>query len=157
MDMGDREILEHFARTREKTIGLLERVPDEWLSRKADGEDMTLGWLFMHIANGPDWWMQHCMQDGKGWQYQGDGPFDRTSIQNGLVASCDRVLAFFETEGGESMGEEFELVPEKTVGKGKWIGRNRILYLADHEVHHRGKIVLSLRQWGMREFPFMPF
>ena len=153
MEMSDREILDHFVRTREKTIDLVKRVPNDWLSRRADGEDATLGWLFMHIADGPDWWMEHCMRDGQGWQYPGNGPFDRASIQNGLSASFDRVLAFFEYKGGEHMGREFELVPEKTEGKGKWLGRNRVLYLTDHEVHHRGKIVLSLRQWGMSDFP----
>ena len=157
MDMGDCEILDHFVPTRKKTTDLLERVPDDWLARKADGEDMTLGWLFMHMADGPDWWMEHCMRDGMGWQWPGHGPFTRNSIQNALLTSLDRVLAFFEPEEGECMGKEFELVPEKTEGEGKWLGRNRVLYLADHEVHHRGKIVLSLRQWGMSDFPFMPF
>ena len=157
MDLGDREILDHFDRTRRKTVDLFKRVPDDWLSRKPGGEDMTLGWLFIHIADGLDWWMEHCMRDGKGWQYPGDGPFDRITIQKGLSASVERILAFFELGDGKWMGEEFELVPEKSEGEGKWLGRNRILYLADHEVHHRAKIVLSLRQWGMRDFPFMPF
>ena len=157
MDLGDREILDHFVRTREKTIDLLDRVPDDWLARKADGENMTLGRLFMHIADGPNWWMQHCLRDGMGWQCPGDGPFARDSIQNALLMLLDRVLAFFEPQGGERMGKEFKLVPGKTESEDRWLGRNRILYLADHEGHHRGKIVLSLSQWGMRDFPFMPF
>jgi len=157
MDMGDREILDHFVRSRKKTIELLERVPDELLARKAEGEDMTLGWLFMHIADGPNWWMEHCMRDGMGWQYPGDGPFARKSIHIALIASLDRVVAFFEADREDRMGKAFELVPEKTEGEGSWLGRNRILYLTDHEVHHRGKIVLSVRQWEMSDLPFMPF
>jgi len=153
MDAGDREALDHFVRTRKSTIELLERVPDDWLARKADGENMTLGWLFMHVARAPDWWMEYCMQDGKGWQRPGAGVFARDTIQDALSSSIDRVLAFFEREGEDLMGKKFELVPEKSEGEGSWSGRNRVLYLADHEVHHRGKMVLSLRQWGMSDFP----
>ncbi len=156
MNTGDREILDHFIRTREKTIELFRRVPEDWLTKKADGEDMTLGRLFMHIASGPTWWMNYCMQDGLGYKYPGDGPFDRNSISTALNASLERVLAFFESEE-EIMSKRFELLPEKSEGDENWLGRNRILYLGDHEVHHRGKILLALRQWGMTDFPFMPF
>jgi uncharacterized damage-inducible protein DinB len=156
MNPADREILDHFARVREKTIELFEQMPDEMLGRKADGEDMTLGWLFMHIADGPDWWMEHCMQDGRGWIYPGDGPFQGEEIKGALQASLRRITEFFQAGDGERMGESFELDPEKTEGEGCWTGRNRVLYLAAHEVHHRGKMVLALRQWGADEFPFMP-
>ena len=156
MNAGDQEILDHFVRTRKTTLELFGQVPKDWLTRTPPGEDMTLGWLFMHMADGPDWWMNHCMQDGMGWEYFGDGPFDQDVIDRALNASLKRVLAFFESEE-DRMNTTFELPAEKTEGEGHWLGRNRILYMADHEVHHRGKIVLALRQWGMTDFPFMPF
>lgn len=156
MNPADREILDHFVRVREKTIELLNGMPDEILGRKADGEDMTLGWLFMHIADGPDWWMEHCMRDGRGWVYPGDGPFQMDGIRAALRASLCRVTEFFEAGDGERMGESFGLDPEKTEGKGRRTGRDRVLYLTAHEVHHRGKMVLALRQWGPAEIPFMP-
>ena len=156
MNTSDREILDHFVRTRKKTIELFSKVLDEWLSRKPDGEDMSLSWLFMHIADGPNWWMTYCMQDGGEWQYPGNGSFDKNTISDALNASLSRVVTFFESKE-DRMNRRFELPLEKTEGDGSWLGRNRVLYLADHEVHHRGKIVLALRQWGMTGIPFMPF
>ena len=157
MNEADKEILDHFIRTRTKTMELFEKVPDDWLARKADGEDMTLGWLFMHMADGADWWMNHCMQNGRGWEYPGDGSFDRDAIRAALRDSLKRVVSFFETGDGKNMNQVFEVPAEKREGEGRWTGRNRILYLTGHEVHHRGKIVLALRQWGMTKFPFIPF
>ena len=63
MNAADRGILDHFIRTRKKTMELLKQVPEDWLTKKADGEDMTLGRQFMHIATGPNWWLNYCMQD----------------------------------------------------------------------------------------------
>ena len=157
MTEADSEILDHFVRTRKKTMELFEQVPDNWLNKTAAGEEMTLGWLFMHIADGPSWWMNHCMGDGRGWQYPGDGPFGKQTIRGALTASLKRVVSFFKADDGTNMNRAFELSPEKREGEGCWTGRNRILYLVGHEVHHRGRIALALRQWGMTELPFFPF
>ena len=153
MDAGDREALDHFVRIRKATIRLLEQIPDDWLARNADGEDMPLGWLFMHIARTPDWWMAYCMRDGNGWRFPEGRIFDKNTVRDALFTSIPRVLAFFERSGEDRMGKVFELVPEKQEGAGHWSGRDRVLNFTDHEVHHRGKIVLSLRRWGMSDFP----
>lgn len=156
METADREILDNFIRTRNKTVQLLARVPDDWLVRQADGEDRPLGALFMHIADGVNWWMHHAMGDGRGWSYPGDGPFGRSELIDALNASEDRLVVFFEADHTR-MADVFALPPDKREGDGQWIGRNRVLYLTDHEVHHRAKIALALRQWGFADFPFMPF
>jgi uncharacterized damage-inducible protein DinB len=157
MEPADREVLDHFTRTRRKTMDLVDRIPDEWLSRTAPGEGGSLGEVLMHVANGPLWWLHSCMRDGMGWTPQPRGPFDKDQIRRALEESLARMLEFFEAEDGARLGREFSLPKDKAEGRGAWTGRNRVLYLADHEVHHRGKIVLALRQWGMREIPFIPF
>jgi len=61
----DHEILKHFRQIRQRTIDLLERIPEEMLTRQADGETLLLGRLFKHIAYVVDAWMDDFLQDGK--------------------------------------------------------------------------------------------
>jgi len=154
MNDGDREILDHFIRTREKTIELARRTPEELLTRTAEGEGGPLNRLFLHIATGVDWWMRNVMRDGCG-----DIPSygrDKEGILQALAASRDRLMSFFDDGSGERMGEMFSRV-EEDGSTSEWAGRDRVLYLTDHEVHHRGKIVLALRQWGFNDIPFLPY
>ena len=150
---GDREILDAFDRARAKTIALLKIVPAKSLTRKADGEDVSIGELFHHIAATVDGWMARCMQDR--------GPMpgayepSKPAISKALSASRKRLLAYFKSEGGVKMDKVFMASRQgKTY---RFVGRNRVSYLTQHEVHHRGKIILALRQWGVHEIPFMPF
>ena len=151
---ADREIIDHFTRTREKSIELAQRVPEELLGRTAEGEDFHLGWVFAHIANGVDWWMHGVMCDGQG--PVPDYGHDKDSVAQALCASRDRLVSFFSADDGQAMSRTFSRA-EEDGSTSEWTGRNRVLYLTSHEVHHRGKIVLALRQWGFSDVPFLPF
>jgi len=151
---GDQEILEHFIRTREKTIELVRRTPEELLTRRAEGEGGPLNRLFIHIATGVDWWMHNVMRDGRG-RAPGYGR-DKNGILQALAASRDRLISFSSVGDGERMGQTFSRAEENGSTR-QWAGRDRVLYLTDHEVHHRGKIVLALRQWGFTDIPFLPY
>ncbi|MBI3461631.1 MAG: DinB family protein [Planctomycetes bacterium] len=153
MTEGDREILDHFVRTRGKTIELLKRVPDDWLRRQADGEEHSLGWLFGHIAHGVDFWMERCMRDPR--TLLAVDERDKASILSALEASRDRLVSFFTAEDGAPLGRAFTRVKNNV--EETFVGRNRVLYLTQHEAHHRGKIVLALRQWGFSDIPFLPY
>lgn len=153
MHPADREILKHFRQIRQRTIDLVERIPEELLARQADGESIPLGRLFKHIAYTIDGWMDDLMRDGKGMPKYQD---DKASILAALESTADRLTSFFEAEDGRRMGEEYPTTLSDDVTPVVWTGRDRVLYLTDHEVHHRGKIVLALRQWGFEDIPRMP-
>jgi len=155
MTDGDREILEHFQRTRERTIELLGRIPDDWLGRTSDGEEHSLGWLFGHIAHGVDHWMEHCMRDGGSRPELNDQ--NKASLLQSLKASRVRLVSFFTVESGQALAETYTRIRKDSDLKESFEGRNRVLYLAQHEAHHRAKIVLALRQWGITDIPFMPY
>lgn len=152
MNDADREILKHFRQIRRRTLDLLERIPEEMLTRQAEGEALPLGRLFKHIAYVVDSWMDEFLQDGQGRPKYAD---DKASIQAALESTADRLTSFFEADDGRRMAEEHPTTMENGTPV-VWTGRDRVLYLTDHEVHHRGKIVLALRQWGFGDIPPMP-
>jgi uncharacterized damage-inducible protein DinB len=153
LSAGDREIIDAFDRARSKTIALLKIVPVKMLSRKPEGEDVTLGELFHHIATTCDGWMARAMNDGG--TLPGAYVESKPAISKALSASRKRMLAFFKADGGAMMDKVF--TPSRQGKTYQFVGRNRVSYLTHHEVHHRGKIILALRQWGIIEIPFMPF
>jgi uncharacterized damage-inducible protein DinB len=155
MTDGDREILDHFTRTRGRTIELLRRIPDDWLSRTAEGEDRSLGWLFGHVAQTVDHWLETCMKDPRPRFAMNDR--EKTSLLDALEASRKRLMSFFSAADGEPMGRTYSQVRKGDRVEERFTGRNRVLYLAQHEAHHRAKIVLALRQWGFSDIPFLPY
>lgn len=66
--------------------------------------------------------------------------------------SRDRLLSFFEADGGVRLCQQFREGRESV-----FTGRQMVDYLIDHEIHHRAKIVLALRQWGMEKLPPLNF
>lgn len=155
MNDGDHEILNCFVVTRDKTIELARRVPEGFLAQTPDGEDMPLNQLFAHIADSVDWWMSFVMSDGRG-RVPPEHHHDRNMVIAALSASRDRLVTFFSADDGAAMGERFSHT-EKDGGTTTFVGRDRVLYLVGHETHHRGKIVLTLRQWGLTDIPFLPW
>jgi uncharacterized damage-inducible protein DinB len=153
---GDREILAEFDRCRAVTIELLKRIPPAMLKRTAAGEEVPLGLLFQHIAAAVDGWMARCMKDGG--PMPGPRPARppaRAAIVRSLEASKLRLLVFFRSRGGAPMSAIYR--SERGGKSYRFTGRDRVTYLTQHEVHHRGKIVLALRQWGFTKIPFIPF
>jgi len=153
MNDGDREILDHFVRTREKTIELTRNVPEEFLERQPEGEDRAMIHLLGHAGCGERYWMAEVLKAG--------GPSgppdaeDSDALVRAMETGRDLLVKFFSAQDGEAMARLFT---RKINGHtDSWTGRNRLLYLISHEVHHRGKIVLALRQWGFEDIPFLPF
>lgn len=154
MHTADRELLDHFLRTRERTIELMQNIPDELLTRTPDGEAQPLYHLLAHAGCSGEWKFPHIFDDGLPDRYV--HPSEKTGLLAEVAYWRDRVYAFFNAEDGANLDRRFHF-DEADGTHFEWTGRNRLLYLIDHEVHHRGKIVLALRQWGMEGFPFFPF
>jgi uncharacterized damage-inducible protein DinB len=154
MHPADQEILDHFRRTRDKTIELVERIPEELLDRTPTAESGPLLRLLAHAGCAEAWRMANVFGDGGPERY--DVPPDRAGLAAVMTQARDRVLAFFEANDGANLGRVFS--DKKGDGtRRERAGRTWLLYYIDHEVHHRGKIVLALRQLGFTDIPFIPF
>lgn len=156
MNPGDRELLADFDRCRGVTLDLLNRVPEKLLKKKPRGEDISLGLLFHHIAVTVDGWLGNCMKDG-GMTPVWDPPKTppKQEIIQSLESSRRRLLKFFKAKGGTAMSRTYK--PQRNGKTYRFTGRNRVAYLTAHEGHHRGKMVLALRQMGFTDIPFLPF
>ena len=156
MNDADRAILDHFTDIRGKTVEMLRAAPEELLARTPDAEEHPLGWQFAHIANGGDWWMNFVMQDGLGWS--GEHPSAKDAIESELARSRDRLVSFFTADDGGPMSQTYTLSEEKQP-EGEvteWVGRDRVLYLTAHELHHLGRAELALWQFGATDLPAFP-
>ena len=154
MNAADRELLDHFLRTREKTIELVQCIPDELLARTPNGEAQPLHHLLAHAGCSGEWKFPNIFDDGQPERYV--HPSERAALIAEIAYWRDRVFAFFTAKDGANLDCTFHF-DEDDGTRLEWTGRNRLLYLIDHEVHHRAKIVLALRQWGVEGLPFFPF
>jgi len=154
MKKEDKELLKHYTKTRDKTIEVLKLVPEEWLNRIPDGEKHPLKNLFLHAGCGEAWWMSNVIKDS------GIPHYDCEENKDDIIAAMEdmkkRVVSFFSAKDGQRINRTFSRTDEQGT-KYEWTGRDRLFYYSDHEIHHRGKIVLALRQWGMTEFPYIPY
>ena len=153
MHDADAEIIKAFEKTRNVTIELAKRIPAGWLSRTPDGEGAPLNALLCHAGCGEAGWL-HIFGDGG--PRHVPPPADIHAIVDAMRVSQQRTLAFFQKNDAQAMSQTFAWTDESGQEL-EWHGRERLLYLIAHETHHRGKIVLALRQWGFDRFPFIPF
>ncbi len=163
MHPADQQTLDWFARTRDKTTVLSERIPADLFNRAIEGEIGDAEAVLFHIARAADWWMGKTILDGKSANI--DYETGRDGVLDALVRSKHRLLSFFtpDEHGSARMDALHEMADGVTRraeieegGTPDWVGREWVHYITSHEVHHRGRIVLAMRVWGCGEFPFLP-
>lgn len=157
MHPADHEILDAFDRTRAATIDLLDRMPDDLLLRTPAGAEKSLAWEFWHIADGVHGWMTWCMEGGSA-DDELPQRFSKAELRAILESTREHLLGYFRANEGEAMGRSYRPPSFRHPGRiNDFTGRERVLYLTGHEAHHRGKVVLGLRQMGFTDVPFIPY
>jgi uncharacterized damage-inducible protein DinB len=151
MNPSDEVILQHFRNIRARTREFLDCLPDEHLELIAASEDRSLADWFRHICLGNFYWLA-ALRDEKKLEVPRYG-LTRPELDRALNESESAVLAHFSDPAA------WDRVVDRTTNEGRparWNGRERLLYLVAHEVHHRAKWVLALRQVGFTQTPILP-
>jgi uncharacterized damage-inducible protein DinB len=145
MHEADLSILRHCAAIRDVTVELLRALPEGWLERPLPGGDgWTVRRAFLHIAAGQSWWLSGLDgQPGIG----DEDLLDAAGIEKALRDTGQRMLDFFGSSEVDHMGP-LEGHPH--------VGRDVVLYLTAHEIHHRGTVVRALWEWDLKDIPFEP-
>jgi len=143
--MGQPAILDHFQRVRARTLDFLADLPEEMIERQPAAGPSVADSL-RHIAEGADYWCHHVFLDGRGeTKLSRENCSGREALRAALEASAGRLLAIFGAAGGTAMDRDF---PVPWDAKKTYKGSERLLYLAAHEAHHRGRAVQAARELG---------
>jgi len=128
---------------------LLELAPNDKLGWAPGGEMITLGNIFVHVAEASDWWYSHVM---RGREYtdlmeKPDSPvFPKAEIAGHLEKHWRRLEELFNLDE-EAYSQEYKVVGRyKTYFRdGYWV----FTRLFSHELHHRSQICQYLRLLGI--------
>lgn len=125
----------------------LELVPDDKLDWAPAKDMITLGNIFMHIAEASDWWISAVMDDGKYTDYTPCPSLPKPEIAGLLDAHWKRLEDVF-ARPAEAFEREYDMRRFKRDRSptGEWI----FLHLLEHDIHHRSQINHYLRILGIK-------
>lgn len=149
MHVADVQIIEHFEHVRDTTVELLERVPDDLLGAIPDGMPDGIALEFYHIGVSTDWFMYTAIGDVV-WEAT-PGFSDRDRLLQLLLETREHPQALFSATPALLERESTNVFDDGRVYT--YSGRDWLLTTIDHEVNHRGRIALALRQMEFTDFP----
>ncbi len=125
----------------------LDAAPDDKLDWAPAEKMITLGNIFMHIAEASDWWLS-AIVNGKGYtDYTPCPSLPKLKIAGLLDAHWKRLGDFFARAPQVLEGEyDMSKFGRDNVVTGYWI----FMHLLEHDIHHRSQINQYLRILGIK-------
>ena len=137
--MSDSHILEAWAIHDRINRYLLDSVPDEALSAVSASKGRTVAEQFAHIHNVRMMWLKAALPEAlAGLNKLEKTALDRRSLENELERSGKAIATLLERAAADG----------DRVKNFKPHGTAFFAYLISHESHHRGQILLTLKQAG---------
>lgn len=156
---GGQQLADAFRTVRKNTLTMAEEIPaDQYGFRPAPGV-RTVGELLAHIAVAPQW--QMAVHGDRipfiDFEYFGRS-VARAAGEEQLLQTRDEILTALR-EGGEAFAAFLSALPEGTLAEEvrfpppvKPAAKSRfemLLSAKEHEMHHRGQLMLIQRQLGI--------
>lgn len=155
---GGKELASAFRTVRKNTIQVAEDIPESSYGFVAAPEARSVGRMLTHIAIATRIWddIHKTKRLTTLVGYDFFGLLDRFSAEEAKTRSKAEIVELLRTEGEqfavwmETLTPEFldEMVTEPD-GKGAKSRFERLLSAKEHEMHHRGQLMLIERQLGI--------
>jgi uncharacterized damage-inducible protein DinB len=154
---GGKELAEGFRTVRKNTIQVAEDIPEEKYDHVAAEGARTVRQMFTHVAISPQIWEEvHKKRLTTLVGFDFFGFIDKFQAEEGKKRSKAEIIALLRSEGDrfaawmETLTPEFlaETVTEPDGKTGK-TRLERLLGAKEHEMHHRGQLMLIERQLGI--------
>jgi uncharacterized damage-inducible protein DinB len=154
---GGKELASAFRTVRKNTIQVAEDIPESQYGHVAAPECKTVARMLTHIAISPRMWEEVNKKGLKtlvGFDFVGlmdkfnteeIKPRSKAEIVELLRTEGDRFAAWLDTVTPEAL-EETVTEPDGKTQKTRF---ERLLSVKEHEMHHRGQLMLIERQLGI--------
>jgi uncharacterized damage-inducible protein DinB len=154
---GGKELAEAFRTVRKNTIQIAEDIPEAKYSFEAAPEVRSIGRMLTHIAISTRIWEEvHKKRLTSLADFDFLGAIDRFNAEESKPRTKAEIVALLRSEGGNFAAWLETLTPEvlaETVtepdGKTSKSRFERLLGAKEHEMHHRGQLMLIERQLGI--------
>ena len=154
---GGKELAEAFRTVRKNTIQIAEDIPEAKYSFEAAPEVRSVGRMLTHVAISTRIWEEvHKKRLTSLADFDFLGAIDRFNAEESKPRTKAEIVALLRSEGGNFAAWLETLTPEvlaETVtepdGKASKSRFERLLGAKEHEMHHRGQLMLIERQLGI--------
>jgi uncharacterized damage-inducible protein DinB len=154
---GGKELAEAFRTVRKNTIQIAEDIPEAKYSFEAAPEVRSVGRMLTHVAISTRIWEEvHKKRLTSLADFDFLGTIDRFNAEESKPRTKAEIVALLRSEGGNFAAWLETLTPEvlaETVtepdGKTSKSRFERLLGAKEHEMHHRGQLMLIERQLGI--------
>lgn len=153
---GAKQLADSWRTVRRNTIQIAEEIPEDQYGFRAAADTMTVRELLAHLATSPMWAIAMIFDEKKENVLAEDFPryFGNAGKAAAALTTKDAIVNALRTNGDdlaarlESISED-DLAATVTMPNGSKSRFEILLGLKEHEMHHRGQLMLMQRMMGI--------